>query len=74
MTKSRRPQLQENRRQNVILEFASFTLFYLNEYGLIGGSEEELAAVSELMRQGKHVIKPYYPIPGCDKIPKYYVF
>ena len=57
-----------------VLEFASFTLFYLNEYGLIGGKEEELAEVSELMRQGKHVIKPYYPVPGCDKIPKYYVF
>lgn len=57
-----------------VLEFASFTLFYLNEYGLIGGKEEELAEVSELIRQGKHVIKPYYPIPGCDKIPKYYVF
>lgn len=57
-----------------VLEFASFTLFYLNEYGLIGGKEEELAEVSELMRKGKHVIKPYYPVPGCDKIPKYYVF
>ncbi|MEQ2562996.1 hypothetical protein WMO41_07440 [Ventrimonas sp. CLA-AP-H27] len=57
-----------------VLEFASFTLFYLNEYGLIGGKEEELAEVSELMWKGKHVIKPYYPVPGCDKIPKYYVF
>ena len=57
-----------------VLEFASFTLFYLNEYGLIGGKEEELAEVSELIRQGKHVIKPHYPVPGCDKIPKYYVF
>ena len=74
MTKLQRPQLQENRRQKRVLEFASFTMFYLNEYGLIGGSEDELTAVSELIRRGKHVIKPYYPVPGCDGIPKYYVF
>lgn len=71
ITKTSTAGKQEAKR---VLEFASFTLFYLNEYGLIGGKEEELAAVSELMRQGKHVIKPYYPVPGCDKIPKYYVF
>lgn len=71
ITKTSTAGKQEAKR---VLEFASFTMFYLNEYGLIGGSEEELAAVSELIRRGKHVIKPYYPVPGCDGITKYYVF
>jgi hypothetical protein len=47
ITKTSTAGKQEAKR---VLEFASFTLFYLNEYGLISGSEEELAAVSELMR------------------------
>ena len=47
--------------QNVSLNLQASPSFYLNEYGLIGGKEEELAEVSELMRKGKHVIKPYYP-------------
>ena len=61
ITKTSTAGKQEAKR---VLEFASFTLFYLNEYGLISGSEEELAAVSELMRQGEACDQAILPDSG----------
>lgn len=57
-----------------VLELTHFTLFHLNQYGLIVGSGDDLLKTCELITQGKRIVKPYYPVPGCDLIPKYYVF
>ena len=62
ITKTSTAGKQEAKR---VLEFASFTLFYLNEYGLIGGSEEELAAVSELILRTfpqKNAVSPIFAL------------